>query len=273
VSRTFAENGTGSPEQATPASKVQGLGVETREGTLDSTSGQPGIVTAVTDVRDEALRADIRRLGNQLGEALTRQHGPQLLDLVERVRALTKRIRAGEDPQAGGELDSILHDLDLSDTIQLMRAFTAYFYLANVAEQVHRVGDLAGRETDQTLGGTVDRILAAGLDERLIAEVVGRLELRPVFTAHPTEAARRTILTKLRVLADLVDERLDPRATAAAQARVDRRVAELIDQIWQTDELRLERPEPMDEARSMAFYFDLLFTCLIYKTPSPRDRG
>ena len=210
--------------------------------------------------RDEQLRADIRRLGNQLGDCLVRQHGSALLDLVEQVRALTKRIRLEEDPQAGKELDHLLGDLALDDTMQLMRAFTAYFYLANVAEQVHRVGDLAGSERENSLADTVDRILAADLQAELTADVLSRLELRPVFTAHPTEAARRTLLTKLRTLADLLDERLDPRATEKEQERIDRRVSELIDQIWQTDELRMERPEPMDEAKSMVFYFDLLFS-------------
>ncbi|HSJ34075.1 MAG TPA: phosphoenolpyruvate carboxylase [Acidimicrobiia bacterium] len=212
---------------------------------------------------DEALRADIRRLGNQLGEALTRQHGERLLDLVEEVRALTKRIRNDNDQEAGAEIERLLDTLELPETIQLMRAFTSYFYLANVAEQVHRIGDLASAEQENSLRATVDRILAAELAPALVGDVVGRLELRPVFTAHPTEAARRTILTKLRTLADLVDERLDPRATEAEQDRIDRRVAELIDQIWQTDELRLEQPEPMDEARSMAFYFDQLFRDVI----------
>lgn len=210
--------------------------------------------------RDEALRTDIRRLGNQLGEALTRQHGPRLLELVEEVRALTKRIRQEDDPAAAPELDELLGSLGLPETIQLMRAFTSYFYLANVAEQVHRLEDLADTQDGHTLAATVDRVEAAQLDEDLVAGVLSRLELRPVFTAHPTEAARRTILTKLRTLADLLDERLDPRATEAEHARVDRRVAELIDQIWQTDELRMERPEPLDEARSMAFYFDQLFS-------------
>ena len=223
--------------------------------------GRVGNVSGVTDIeRDDALRADIRRLGGQLGDALTRQHGQRLLDLVEEVRALTKRIRHEEDVEAGGELDTLLEDLDLSETIQLMRAFTAYFYLANVAEQVHRVEELAGTDQDHSLSSAVDRILATDPDNHLVERVLNRLELRPVFTAHPTEAARRSILTKLRSLADLIEERLDPRATAKLKDRIDRRVAELIDQIWQTDELRMEQPEPMDEARSMVFYLDQLFT-------------
>lgn len=210
--------------------------------------------------RDEALRADIRRLGSQLGEALVRQHGPELLALVERVRALCKAVRHERDREAGAELSRVLGGLDLDTTIQLVRAFTAYFYLANVAEQTHRVGELALASESRSFAATVDRILAAGLDPELVAGVVERLELRPVFTAHPTEAARRTILTKLRTIAELLEERNDPRASPREQARVDRRVAEIIDQIWETNELRLDRPTPLDEARSTIFYFNQLFS-------------
>src|SRR5690606_37565005 len=110
------------------------------------------------------------------------------------------------------------------DTNLRMPAYTTYFYLANVAEQVHRVEDLADKEEQHRLPVTVDRVLASGIDPALVEDVLSRLELRPVFTAHPTEAARRTILTKLRTLADLLDERLDPRSTEYDHARIDRRV-------------------------------------------------
>ncbi|MPZ53028.1 MAG: phosphoenolpyruvate carboxylase [Acidimicrobiia bacterium] len=208
--------------------------------------------------RDESLRADIRRLGNQLGETLVRQHGADLLELVEKVRAETKAFRGGES-DALRSLDELLRPLDLPTTIDLVRAFTTYFYLANVAEQVHRVGELADLD-DQLLVATVERILEADLDPALVDAVVGRLELRPVFTAHPTEAARRTVLRKLGKLADLLEERLDPRTGQGVTDRVDRRITEIIDQIWQTDELRLARPEPLDEARSMLYFFDQFFS-------------
>lgn len=211
------------------------------------------------DARDEALRNDIRRLGGQLGEALTRQHGSELLTLVEEVRSATKAIRTEHDAEAAGRLERLLEGLDLHDVINLVRAFSAYFYLANVAEQTHRVGDRAFLDDRRTIRATVDRVIAADLDPELIRAVVERLELRPVFTAHPTEATRRTLLTKLRHVADLLESRLDPRATGAEQARIDRRIAELIDQIWQTDELRAERPQPIDEARSAVFYLNQLF--------------
>ena len=199
---------------------------------------------------DEALRADIRRLGNQLGDALIRQHGPELLDLVEEVRALGKSSRRGGSSEAAAELDNRLADLVTDDVIPLVRAFTTYFYLANVAEQVHRIDQLGVDELG--LAATVDRVLEAGVEPDVLAEVLGRLEMRPVFTAHPTEAARRSILSKTVQLAELIGRRLT--APDAELALIDRRTAELIDQIWQTDELRLEKPNPVEEARSALYY-------------------
>ena len=142
---------------------------------------------------DDALRADIRRLGNQLGESLVRQHGEELLELVERVRELGKSARRGGDGASSQQLPDLLDNLPIETVIPLVRAFTTYFYLANVAEQVHRIDELAADE--RYLRATVDRIIDAGLDRDLIDDVLARLEVRPVFTAHPTEAARRSILT------------------------------------------------------------------------------
>ncbi len=215
--------------------------------------------------RDARLRTDIRLLGNLLGETLVRQEGPGLLELVERVRALTKRIRdesgTRDDPDAAShELTALLNEIDLDTTIQLVRAFSAFFYLANVAEQAHRLDEEGARaEQRGWLASTVDRVLDAGISQEVIDDVVARLELRPVFTAHPTEAARRSILTKTNRVAELLDERADPRLSASDRARIERRLAEVIDLIWQTDELRRERPKPIDEARSTIYYFDEIF--------------
>ena len=211
--------------------------------------------------RDTALRADIRRLGGELGEALIRQHGPELLALVEQVRSLTKSIREPEAPSGSEDLDSLLGDLDMGTTIRLVRAFTTYFHLANVAEQTHRVDQLShrtGREREW-FEAAADTVAATDINLTELNALVKRLELRPVFTAHPTEAARRSILTKLGDLAELLEERNNPRADAGDHRRIDRRIRELIDLMWQTDELRRDRPEPIDEARSVVFYFDQLF--------------
>lgn len=189
-----------------------------------------------------------------------RQHGQELLDLVEDVRSLTKRARDASDPasahRATEELAVLLDGTDLERTIQLVRAFSMYFALANVAEQEHRY-DIIDLPPD--LSSTVDLILASGADEAMVAEVAGRLAVRPVFTAHPTEAARRSVQAKTVEIAGLLREARNPSATTAETDRAVRRIAELIDAMWQTDELRVERPTPVDEARSVIHFFDTLF--------------
>ncbi|MDX1620329.1 MAG: phosphoenolpyruvate carboxylase [Nitriliruptorales bacterium] len=220
-------------------------------------------MNAETD-RDEALRRDIRHLGNLIGESLVRQEGQQLLDLVEAVRERSKQARREGEQAAAEELEQLLADVDLETTTDLVRAFNIYFYLANVAEQAHRVDQLTARtEHRGTLGATFRRLADADVSSQQLAAAVDRLELRPVFTAHPTESSRRSILRKIRWIAELLEERNDPRSTDADQRRVDRRLAEVIDLLWQTDELRLERPDPVDEARGVIYYFDELFSQVV----------
>ncbi|GAB2598206.1 phosphoenolpyruvate carboxylase [Streptomyces capparidis] len=199
---------------------------------------------ALTD--NSALRADIRRLGELLGATLVRQEGPELLELVERVRALTRT-----DGDAAAEL---LSATDLDTAAKLVRAFSTYFHLANVTEQVHRGRELRARHAAEgsPLSRTVDRLAEADPDH--VRETVQRLNVRPVFTAHPTEAARRSVLNKLRRIAALLDRPAD----GTDRRRTDLRLAENIDLIWQTDELRAARPEPADEARNAIYYLDEL---------------
>ena len=192
-----------------------------------------------------ALRADVRRLGNLLGESLVRQEGQELLDLVEEVRRLSRG-------DSSADLAALLEDVDLDTAARLVRAFGTYFHLANVTEQVHRAREMRVERAGKGgwLAQTAERIRAAGMPTAEVAALVERIAVRPVFTAHPTEAARRSILSKRRRVAELLEAQDDPRA--------DRRIAEVIDLLWQTAELRLDRPEPLDEARNAAYYLDEL---------------
>jgi phosphoenolpyruvate carboxylase len=198
--------------------------------------------------RGSPLRSDIRRLGDLLGETLVRQDGPELLDLVERVRALTR-----SDGEAAAEL---LGETDLATAAKLVRAFSIYFHLANVTEQVHRGREL--RERRAAEGGALSRTadMLKDADPAHLRQTVANLGVRPVFTAHPTEAARRSVLTKLRKIAELLDR---PEVEHGGdRRRTDLRLAENVDLIWQTDELRVTRPEPADEARNAVYYLDEL---------------
>ncbi|GIG58464.1 phosphoenolpyruvate carboxylase [Longispora fulva] len=201
---------------------------------------------------DAELRADVRRLGTLLGQALVRQEGPALLDLVEDVRAL---VRSDADAAAAR-----LEALDVATGIQLSRAFATYFHLANIAEQTHRGRELRRRRAAE--GGWLEQvaraITAKNVPRSEIARASERLAVRPVFTAHPTEAARRSILTKLRAVADILDAEAAQLAQGFA-SDADERLAEQIDLLWQTDELRLSRPDPTDEARNAVYYLADLY--------------
>jgi phosphoenolpyruvate carboxylase len=198
--------------------------------------------------QDESLRADVRRLGDLLGQTLVRQEGQELLDLVESVR---KAVREG----TGGE---VLKDLSVDDSIQLVRAFSTYFHLANVAEQVNRVRIISeSREVNGSwISRAVDKVIAAQksqtpghqFSQEDLEQWVSELSVRPVFTAHPTEAARRSILNKLGEISRLLDL---PKSVTNSQS-----LAEIIDLLWQTDELRVDRPEPLDEAMNALYYLD-----------------
>ncbi len=206
---------------------------------------------------DQALRDDIRRLGRQLGQSIARQEGDGFLDLVEQVRTLSRSLRRDGDAEAGLSLAAALAESDLITSMKLVRAFTTYFHLANVVEQVHRIEDLNLKKANAgRLSDTVPRLAEQGFSGDKIVQGLHLSSLQPVFTAHPTEASRRSMLDKLREVARLVEERGNERCTSWEQRRIDRRIDELIDVMWQTDEIRREKPQPLDEARTLLYYVE-----------------
>ena len=193
------------------------------------------------------LRNDVRRLADLLGQTIARQESEELLSLVESVRLSVRE----------GQQDQVLSKLDDSQTISLVRAFSNYFNLANVAEQVNRSKILAEahKSGGSWLSKTVDNILQAQKDSKDfnakdLQTWIDNFSVRPVFTAHPTEAARRSVLSKMTTIAELLEQ---PDSQLKTQ-----RLAEAIDLLWQTDELRLGRPEPLDEAVNSIYYLNEL---------------
>lgn len=190
---------------------------------------------------DADLRRDIRLVSSILGETIARAEGQELLDLIERVRAAGRR----------GEFDE-LAGVDVSTAVTLARAFTAYFHLANVTEQVHRSQTLLAlnHESGGWLKQALARIRAAGFDGSALAEALDRTAVVPVFTAHPTEVARRSTLDKLGAVATLLAE---PHSKARS-----RRLEDPIALLWHTDELRIGAPEVVDEARNGVYYLQAI---------------
>ena len=191
------------------------------------------------------LRADVRTLGELLGESLVRQSDQSLLDLVEQVRLAVR------DSESEIDVSALISNLPTERKMQLARAFTTYFNLANVAEQVHRTRSPHGAWISKAMARIKEGLDTARFTDAELKEWIAHLEIRPVFTAHPTEAARRSVLSKLKTVSTLLEE--EP------SNRRDERLAEMIDLLWQTDELRLDRPEPIDEATNALYYLDDLF--------------
>ena len=200
-----------------------------------------------SSTENTSLRNDVRKLADLLGQTLARQEGDELLSLVEAVRLSVRE----------GKQDEVLGKLTDAQTVSLVRAFSNYFNLANVAEQVDRTKVLA--EQRETIGSwisrTIDRILKVqeatkDFDKKELQEWLDNFSVRPVFTAHPTEAARRSVLSKMTTIAQLLEQPDSPTK--------NERLAETIDLLWQTDELRLGRPEPLDEAVNSIYYLDEL---------------
>ena len=196
---------------------------------------------------NSALRNDVRKLADLLGETLVRQEGTELLNLVESVRLAVRE----------GKAEQSLSDLTVEQTASLVRAFSTYFNLANVAEQVDRVKVLA---KERQTGGSWISQAVSNIEKSLnnkefsvtdLQNWLNNFSVRPVFTAHPTEAARRSVLSKLTTISKLLDQ---PESLVR-----NTRLAETIDLLWQTDELRLGQPEPLDEAVNSLYYLDELF--------------
>ena len=215
--------------------------------------------TAHLEDRD-ALYGDLNALSAMLDDTLRRQTSEEFLALVESVRTSADRDMGLSFRQ--------FENLDLETASQLVRAFSMYFHLANVTEQTHRarLGRERRNDDDGPLARVADEILkslaAGSVSAQQVSDAFAQIAVRPVFTAHPTEAARRSVLLKLRSISSLLDEGSSSNSPLRETLR-QRRTAELIDTLWQTDELRLERPEVLDEARNALHYVDHLMRSVV----------
>ncbi|MGH8867856.1 MAG: phosphoenolpyruvate carboxylase [Actinomycetes bacterium] len=237
---------------------------------------------AARDEVPEALRADVRQLGELLGQVITEHGGPDLFDDVEALRQGV--IAAREDPAGDdGKVAALVASWPVARAEQVARAFTAYFHLANLAEERHRVRTLAERDEPghalpESLADAVETLRAGG--EPRLAASVGGLEFHPVLTAHPTEARRRAVVAAIQRVAAQLDVLDDPRVSARDEVEARRRLLEEVDLLWRTALLRSSRPDPMDEVRTATAVFDsTLFRIVpdVYRTLdtalSPSDAG
>jgi phosphoenolpyruvate carboxylase len=240
-----------------------------RRGPNEAVRAEPTTV-GTGHVRDP-LSTEVRLLGSLLGQVIAEQAGRDLLDLVERVRRTTIRLRRGDDPSLRAGLVAELATLDADRAEVVVRAFSLYFRLVNLAEERELVRSArreqrdrgADDRPDDSLAAAVRWLRAGGSTDDEIVAAVGRLRITPVLTAHPTEARRRTVLIALRRV-DRLLSRLAERDIGPAEDRdVRRRLREEITLLWRTADLRSTAVSPLDEVRTaLAFFDETLFTVL-----------
>lgn len=237
------------------------------QGTVDSPGARSYVRDPITsydavptEERHAALRRDIRLVASLLGEELARAEGADFLELVGQIREVAKLERTEGDQARSGGLTEQLPNIPTGTALLLARAFAAYFQLANVTEQVHRAAELSrARRAERTwLRETLNRVAEHEIDPASVAATLSHLQFRPVFTAHPTESARRSVLSKLLDVAHLV-QALGADPTPAEQRRLLRRLRETILLLWQTSEIRIGRLRPQDEAQNILYYLAQLY--------------
>ena len=235
-------------------------------GTNPAVRAEPGSL-GTAGARDPLAR-EVKLLGALLGQVIVEQAGAEFLDLVERVRRSSIALRQRDDPAEREKLAAELDGLDPGRTEALIRSFSLYFQLANLAEERQRVRTLRVRARrapggllEDSAADAIRTLARRGRSSRQIAAQLDRTRIAPVLTAHPTEARRRTLLVALRRCYRLLERLDDPRLTPDEDQDIRRRLREEIAVLWRTADLRSVRPSPLDEVRTALTFFDeTLFT-------------
>jgi phosphoenolpyruvate carboxylase len=221
---------------------------------------------------ERPLVEDIRLLGRILGDVIREQEGVEAYELVERIRKLSVAFRRDADHEADKALKSLLKSLSGEQTVSVIRAFTYFSHLANLAEDRHHIRRRAIHErAGDTQEGSIEVALArlrwAGIGARAVSQTLAHAHLSPVLTAHPTEVQRKSILDAERDIANLLAARdetraralprdaLAPRELAANEAQIRARVL----QLWQTRLLRFTKLTVADEIENALSYYEATF--------------
>lgn len=214
---------------------------------------------------DFPLRRDVRMLGYELGKVLKSHGSDGLYDLVEEVRALAKGRREGDD-EADQMLRNRITSLTDQEMGELMRALACFFDLSNLAEDRHRVRVLREREQTtwpepraQSLGSAIVKLAAEGVSADEMQAMLDDLEVDLVFTAHPTEAKRRSIRMTLGRLRDDLVELDSPNILNRERDELLRQIRADLDCLWETDTLRPSKPSVLEEVDRSLFVIDSLW--------------
>jgi phosphoenolpyruvate carboxylase len=213
--------------------------------------------------KNRPLVEDIRLLGRILGDVIREQEGMEAFELIERVRQLSVAYRLKRDASAGRVLDRLLKNLSGDQTVSVIRAFSYFSHLANIAEDRHHVRrrevhERAGDLQEGSLGMAFERLFDAGFRAGEVAATLAQAHISPVLTAHPTEVQRKSILDAERAIAELVGER-DRLGTAREREDNEAMLRARVTQLWQTRMLRPFKLTVSDEIENALSYYPTTF--------------
>ncbi len=213
--------------------------------------------------QNRPLVEDIRLLGRILGDVIREQEGRKAFDLIERVRQLSVAYRLKKDASAGRALSRLLKSLSGDQMVSVIRAFSYFSHLANIAEDRHQVRRRAQQEAlaqlqDGSLQLSLERLARAGVSDTQIAGTLAHAHISPVLTAHPTEVQRKSILDAERAIAELVAQR-DALQLEPERAQNELLIRARVTQLWQTRMLRTVRLSVIDEIDNALSYYRTTF--------------
>lgn len=214
------------------------------------------------------LKSQVRYLGNLLGSVIREQAGDRILDLEEDFRKTARELRTNYSESAAHHIEQLARSLDAGSALDVMNTFTLYFQVVNIAEQHESL--LLAQELESTVAELPTTILQAitrlketGLSTGDLKELLSRTLITPVFTAHPTEAKRYTVLGLLSRIEKLLERRRAVKPKSLNEELITEEILAELTTLWQTDAIRRRKPTVVDEVRSGLYYFDKVFFPLI----------
>ena len=218
----------------------------------------------VEDAEDARLRTDIRLLGRILGDTVRDQEGADVFDLVERIRQTSIRFHRDEDKQARRELEAILDSMSTSQTVRIVRAFSYFSHLANIAEDQNNIRQMrlranAGGAPAGTLAGTLAHARSAGFSAADLRKFFAEALVSPVLTAHPTEVRRKSTIDREMEIAALLDRRERVQLTPPEIEADDEQLRRAVLTLWKTNLLRRTKLTVLDEVANGLSFYDYTF--------------
>ncbi len=211
---------------------------------------------------DALLRADIRRLGRILGDTVRDQEGADVFDLVERIRQTSIRFHRDDDKPARRELEAILDGMSIADTLRIVRAFSYFSHLANIAEDQNNIRQRRAQEMASRpgiLSRALTRAKEAGIGADALRAFFAKAQVSPVLTAHPTEVRRKSTIDREMEIASVLDVRERTQMTADELTASDEQLRRAVVTLWQTKLLRRTKLTVLDEVSNGLSFYDYTF--------------